>query len=181
MIAPQIVTEVRQLLREDILSQRKIARLVGVSRGTVAAIAAGKRPDYDLLRQLRDEWEEPTGPAARCPGCGNRVYMPCQLCRIRKRIAEKQACATGFASALPCATGSASACDCATGSAIALPCATGFASAPWPRSPLAETLEPLGLNLRPEHRARYEEVRAWHTSGEQSALSNPTFTLAPRP
>ncbi len=160
MITPQIVTDVRHLLRERLLSQRSIARLTGISRSTVAAIASGKRPDYDLLRQLReDEWEEPTGPAARCPGCGSRVYMPCQLCRIRKRMAEKrQPRATGFASAAP----------------------TRLAGAAQPRG-LAETLEPLGLNLRPEHRARYEEVRAWRISGEESALSHPTLAAGTVP
>jgi transcriptional regulator with XRE-family HTH domain len=141
MIAPQIVADVRRLLTEELLSQRKIARLTGVSRSTIAAIASGKRPDYELLRQLREnDWEEPTGPAVRCPGCGNRVYMPCQLCRILKRIAEKRR-------------------------------ATGLASAT--RRPVAETFEPLGLNLRPEHHARYEEVRAWRMSNEPPASSDP--------
>ena len=107
MIALEVVAEVRRLLTEEKLSQRKIARLTGVSRSTIAAIGSGKRPDYELLQRLReDDWEEPTGPAVRCPGCGNRVYMPCQLCRLRKRMAEKR-CATGLASAG--ATGSASA------------------------------------------------------------------------
>jgi transcriptional regulator with XRE-family HTH domain len=169
MIAAQIVTEVRRLLREEILSQRKIAWLMGVSRTTVAAIASGKRPDYDLLRQLRDdEWEEPTGPAVRCPGCGGRVHMPCQLCRTRKRIAEKRH---------PYATGCA--CASLTGLASAAPrCATGSASAVPPRGPVAEDLEPLGVNLRPEHRARYEEVRAWRIRNEQLATS--TAMLTPR-
>jgi transcriptional regulator with XRE-family HTH domain len=159
MIAPQIVTEVRRLLREEILSQRKIASLTGISRTTVTAIASGKRPDYDLLRQLRDDdWEEPTGPAVRCPGCGGRVHMPCQLCRIRKRIAEKRhSCTTASASALPSR-------------------ATGYASAAPPHSPAAEILEPLGVNLRPEHRARYEEVRAWRIKSEQLAISTATLT-----
>ena len=77
MIAPQIVADVRRLLTEELLSQRKITRLTGVSRSTIAAIVSGKRPDYELLRQLREnDWEEPTGPAVRCPGCGNRVCMP---------------------------------------------------------------------------------------------------------
>jgi hypothetical protein len=147
MITPQIVTEIRRLLGEDLLSQRKIARLMGVSRSSVAAISSGKRPDYDLLRQSReDEWEEPTGPAVRCPECGNRVYMPCQLCRVRKRIAEKRT-----------------------------PRATGFASVAQPRGPLATTLEPLGLNLRPEHFARYEEVRACRMKNEDSAIGLPSF------
>ena len=51
MIAPGIVAEIRRLLAEEKLSQRKIGRLVGVSRGTVAAIASGTRPDYEALYQ----------------------------------------------------------------------------------------------------------------------------------
>jgi transcriptional regulator with XRE-family HTH domain len=121
MIAPTVVTEVRRLLDEKSLSQRKISQLTGVSRGSVRAIASGKRPDYETLRQPADDWEEPTGPATRCPDCGGTVYMPCQLCRVRKAIA----------------------------------------SSPRPRSqhPAMQNSEFLELNLRPEHRARYEEIR----------------------
>ena len=46
MLAPSVVEEIRRLLAEDTLSYRKIARLTGVSRGTIGAIASGKRPDY---------------------------------------------------------------------------------------------------------------------------------------
>lgn len=141
MIAPQLVADVRRLLIEERLSQRKVARLTGVSRSTIAAIATGKRPDYELLQRLREtDWEEPTGPAARCPGCGHRVYIPCQLCRLRERLAERHA--SGFARATP------------------------------PHRPV-ETVEPLGMNLRPEHHARYEEVRAWRIKAEALALNNP--------
>jgi hypothetical protein len=55
-----------------------------------------------------------------------------------------------------------------------------LAGATRPRGP-AETLEPLGLNLRPEHYARYEEVRGWRISGEESALSHPTLTAGTVP
>jgi transcriptional regulator with XRE-family HTH domain len=142
MIAPQVVTDVRRLLTEERLSQRKVARLTGISRSTIAAIACGKRPDYELLQRLREtDWEEPAGPAVRCPGCGHRVYMPCQLCRLRARLAAKRA-ATGLAG----------------GTLVGL--ASGV-------------IEPLGVNLRPEHRARYEEVRAWKIKAEELALNNP--------
>jgi hypothetical protein len=72
------------LLAEGNLSQRKIARLTGISRGTVGAIAAGKRPDYPSSRRAaEDEPGEPAGPPRRCPGCGGMVYMPCRLCAAR--------------------------------------------------------------------------------------------------
>lgn len=84
MIAPAVVQEVRRLLAEGKLSQRKIAGLTGISRGTVGAIAAGKRPDHESLgRAAEDVFPEPAGPLQRCPGCGGMVYMPCRLCHAR--------------------------------------------------------------------------------------------------
>ena len=93
MIAPAKVKEIEILLHEGRLSQRRIARVTGISRATVGAIAAGKRPDYEERRQLcRLEFEEPPlGPPERCAGCGGLVYMPCRLCRVRKIKAQEQA------------------------------------------------------------------------------------------
>ena len=119
MITANIVTEVRRLLAERKLSQRKIARRTGISRGSVGAIASGKRPDYEMPDRFAEEDEEPTGPPERCRNCGGMVYMPCRLCKARQTIAERR------------------------------------------RSRTCETNETPELNLRPEHRARYEEVLAW--------------------
>jgi len=84
MIPFAVVDEIERLLHEGGLSQRKIARRVGVSRGTVNAIARGRRPDYRALRRDRvDEFAAPCGPFARCPTCGARVQMPCLACRVR--------------------------------------------------------------------------------------------------
>jgi len=133
MIAPKIVAEVRRLLEEKTHSQRKIARLVGVSRGTVGTIALGRRPDYDLRRSLcEDEGDEPDSPPERCPGCGGMVQMPCRLCRVREQIARNPRAAS--------------------------------------HGPIDCALTPLGLNLRPDHYARYEQVRAWRR--EQEALES---------
>ena len=121
MIAPQIVAEVRRLLAERKHSHRKIARLTGICRGSVGAIASGRRPDYEPSEE--DEEEEPTGPPRRCPNCGGLVYVPCRLCRIRKALAEKRR--------------------------------------PAPRRATVESGEPLELDLRPEHRTRFEDVRTW--------------------
>lgn len=71
------VQEIRRLLEEGELSQRKIATRVGVSRGTVGALATGKRGDYGREPTV----EEPLGPPERCPGCGQLVVMPCVYCR----------------------------------------------------------------------------------------------------
>jgi len=84
MIVPAVVDEVKRLLREANLSQRKIARQAGVSRGTVNAIAQGKRPDCEARRRgHRDDFVTPSGRPARCPGCGGMVRMPCLACRVR--------------------------------------------------------------------------------------------------
>ena len=119
MIAPKIVADVRRLLAEGTHSQRKIARLTGISRGTVGAIASGRRTDYD--NSGNGDLEEPSGPPERCPGCGGMVYMPCLLCQARNESAEN------------------------------------------PRRSAYSSVAPVraGLELRPEHHARYRQVCDW--------------------
>jgi transcriptional regulator with XRE-family HTH domain len=90
MLAPAKVDEAKRLVDEGKLSQRKIAKLLGMSRATVAAIASGKRPDYEARRRALAAEEEPLGPIERCPTCGGRVYMPCRLCRVRRSLAREQ-------------------------------------------------------------------------------------------
>jgi len=126
MIAAQVVDEIRRLLAEGHYSQRQIARLTKVSRGTVNCIAAGRRPDYQSPRHSRPaEPAQPVGPPQRCAGCGGMVYLPCRLCRARaaKDAARRR---------------------------------------PALRPPLPAE-EPLQLNLKEEHRLRYEQVRARRT------------------
>jgi hypothetical protein len=87
LIAQTVVDEIRKLLSRPGLSQRKIARWMGVSRGTVGRIASGKRPDY--RPDIEDEEHPvPAGPPRRCPQCGGLVYMPCRLCRTRALAAR---------------------------------------------------------------------------------------------
>ena len=84
MIPPALVQEVRRLLAQPGLSQRKVAILTGVSRASVGAIAAGRRPEYPVRCNPDDTDDDfPQGPAERCPTCGGMVYMPCRLCRVR--------------------------------------------------------------------------------------------------
>ena len=87
MLVNSMVKEVRRLLGEGKLSQRKIARVTGISRCTVSAIASGKRPDYPPRRPTADEPWKRSGPRERCPTCGGLVYMPCRVCRLRSRKA----------------------------------------------------------------------------------------------
>ncbi len=90
MIAAEAVAEIRRLLSEDRLSQREIARQTGVCRGSVGAIASGRRPDYESQPEPADDGpEEPAGPPARCPGCGAKVYMPCVLCHMRTEMGKR--------------------------------------------------------------------------------------------
>lgn len=91
MLALAKVKEIERLLAVGTLSQRHIAKTLGVSRATVSAIARGTRPDYEARMRARAEAHEPVGPIERCPTCGGRVYMPCRLCRVRKLKAREQA------------------------------------------------------------------------------------------
>jgi DNA-binding XRE family transcriptional regulator len=84
MLALAVEEEIKQLLREATLSQRAIALKVGVSRGTVNAIACGRRPDYDEKHRLRaGNLISTKSLPRRCPMCGALVYMPCLACRVR--------------------------------------------------------------------------------------------------
>jgi len=121
MLAPALVAEVRRLLAEGRLSYRKIAKLSGVSRGTIGAIATGRRPDYPPPRAGEEESLEPSGPPERCPECGGMVYMPCRLCSMRGATAAERI---------------------------------------RPAIPDAEVEELPSLDLKQEHRQRYEQVRA---------------------
>lgn len=92
MIAPELSEEVQRLLAEGRLSQREIAGRLGVSRGTVNAIALGKRPAR-LPRQSRppEVFFPPEGPVGRCPTCGGLVHMPCLACGLRAMKMKKTA------------------------------------------------------------------------------------------
>lgn len=92
MIASPVVEEVKRLLSHGDLSQRKIALRLGVSRGSVGSIASGKRPDYEARRRMRrDSFIAPTGPPARCPGCGGMTKMPCLACHVRALAGRERA------------------------------------------------------------------------------------------
>lgn len=84
MLAKSLVDEIDRLLREGNLSQRKIAAQLQVSRGTVSAIASGRRGLYGHQASDGDAtMPGPHRPPQRCRRCGHRVYMPCLICRSR--------------------------------------------------------------------------------------------------
>ena len=87
MLTSRQIAEVHRLLADGQWSQRDVARMVGISRGSVQLIASGRRKDFGS--DAEDESEEP-GFAVRCPTCGGKVYAPCRLCRIRNLKAEER-------------------------------------------------------------------------------------------
>jgi hypothetical protein len=82
MISSGIIDEIQRLILGGSLSQRKIARRVGVSRGTVNAVALGKR-HLSPRRRREHTLPAPVGPLVRCAGCGGLVRCPCLLCGVR--------------------------------------------------------------------------------------------------
>jgi hypothetical protein len=85
MLTRSIVEEIAKLLSEGRLSQRKIAARLGVSRGTVGAIASGRRGIYG--KEPFEDDSEPmicASPPQRCRHCGYLVSVPCLVCRTRQ-------------------------------------------------------------------------------------------------
>ncbi|MDX1961877.1 MAG: winged helix-turn-helix transcriptional regulator [Pirellulales bacterium] len=86
MLKPGIVREVEILLADGGYSQRAIAARLGISRGTVLAIALRKRTERlhnPAVRRAEHLALQPTAPPVRCRGCGGMVYLPCVVCAVR--------------------------------------------------------------------------------------------------
>jgi transposase-like protein len=84
MLALSIVEEIVRLLKEGRQSQRKIAKRLGVSRGTVSALANGQRGLFGRAREAEETERGPLLPPQRCPKCGFFVHLPCLVCRTRE-------------------------------------------------------------------------------------------------
>src|SRR4051812_24840551 len=84
MLPTALVKEINRLLKEGELSHRKIALRLGVGRGTISAIATGRRALHGKEQRRRGSDELPKSPPFRCPRCGYRVYIPCRICRMRR-------------------------------------------------------------------------------------------------
>ncbi len=87
MLSATVVEEVKRLLAAGCHSQRQIARMLAISRGSVATIASGKRRERPR-KTNHDPWESDPwiGPRRRCPDCGGQVYLPCRLCGVRRLV-----------------------------------------------------------------------------------------------
>ncbi|GAB4134364.1 MAG: hypothetical protein Kow0040_18010 [Thermogutta sp.] len=81
------VRSVERLLRAGKMSRRAIAAKLGVSRGTVAKIAARMKagPQEDAVSA---DINAESPPTARCPNCGALVEMPCRACMVLRLRAE---------------------------------------------------------------------------------------------
>ncbi|MCI0491800.1 MAG: helix-turn-helix domain-containing protein [Planctomycetes bacterium] len=87
MLSTALVQEIDRLLKAGELPQRTIAERLGVSRGTVNAIARGHRGVHGR-EPIRDEVEVEHDLfhktlMQRCPQCGYCVQMPCAICAAR--------------------------------------------------------------------------------------------------
>jgi len=88
MIAPWVVREIVSRLAAG-ATQRRVALECGVSRGTVAGIFNGTRPDYGWIREQREAKRQGAGsrgPAKRCGACGAKAQKPCKACKTRKEL-----------------------------------------------------------------------------------------------
>lgn len=127
MIKKHLEQEVLRLLEMGNLSHRKIARLTGVSRGTVGSIASGRRKI--ISEKYLDSLDSEESifylyPPKLCLGCGYKVYLPCRICAARAAAAKSKKIKIDETRIAP--------------------------------GPMV-----LGLNLKPAHQERYEEVRRW--------------------
>jgi hypothetical protein len=106
--------------------QRWVARRVGISRGTVNAIALGRRAEdasQRAARQREARQQAPLTMEIHCKQCGGCGAVPCPICAARQQRAKRTAAQRR---------------------------AEVVAVAACP--PL------VGLDLRPEHRARYGPI-----------------------
>lgn len=83
MLAPEKVDEIKLLLGEKKLSQRKIAKLTGVSRVVIHRIATGKRNVQNVTKQPEWDADRYKRPFERCPVCGGLVQLPCIACIVK--------------------------------------------------------------------------------------------------
>jgi hypothetical protein len=92
MLDVATVNEVRRLLDEGCYSHREIARRTGVSRGSVDAIADGRRAHHGREDRAAESQAKP--PHQRCAECGDLVRLPCVACQARDYLRRKRRLST---------------------------------------------------------------------------------------
>ena len=91
MLDVSVIDEVARLIREGRLSQRRIAKKLGISRGIVGAVANGTRSLFGMHanKENAESVEQTTSRLPeRCPGCGGRVLLPCVYCRAQAYLQQ---------------------------------------------------------------------------------------------
>lgn len=84
MLSEKLAREIHALIDQG-YSYRRVAELVGVSRGSVAAIARSRR-GMAAEEELPDEPDLGLQPPERCGACGAWVRLPCVACRTRRYL-----------------------------------------------------------------------------------------------
>lgn len=95
MLEDSVIKQIQMLVQQGHLSQRKIAKQLGVSRGTVQAVANGKRIERSG-HPASATWIAPSGQPQRSPLCGGRVRMPCLACQLYEFDQKEMALAQDF-------------------------------------------------------------------------------------
>jgi hypothetical protein len=90
MLPTSLVQEIDRLLKGGELSRRQIAQRLGVSRGTVSAIASGRRGLHGMDPLDERRARTPSSAPTRCSRCGYQVYLPCLICATRQQQQNKR-------------------------------------------------------------------------------------------
>lgn len=91
VLPPEQVARIHALLDAGQLTQRAIARELGVGRETVRQIGRGLRPDYIAIRRWKQAEQDllPKGPFQRCPEGHLTQYDPCLICAAKRTRRER--------------------------------------------------------------------------------------------
>jgi hypothetical protein len=82
MVDPEIEGQIERGLVAGQVSHRRLAAELGISRGTVNAMAARTRPmDLSRRRALKRNPDLPLLSVGHCGRCGRRIELPCRACR----------------------------------------------------------------------------------------------------
>jgi hypothetical protein len=89
MLSRTMIVEIERLAASG-YSHRRIAIVVGVSRGSVANVLAGRHRKARHAGCVAVPEIDPTGERKRCDTCGASVYPPCLACWVRGLVASRR-------------------------------------------------------------------------------------------